>query len=75
MSLLTGPDDCDFDFDGFCHWSKNNNRDDKFEWLIGSGTTPSSRTGPSADHTNGTGTKFILERVSSTFLEWTLFDF
>lgn len=66
MFLLTGPDDCDFDFDGFCRWSTNNDNSDKFEWLKGSGATPSSRTGPSADHTTGAGTKLILGWVGST---------
>jgi len=58
---LTGPDDCDFDFVGSCpYWSANNDNSDKYEWLEGSGGTPSSNTGPSADHTTGAGTKFTL---------------
>lgn len=62
---IIGPDDCDFDFgDGFCSWAKSNDNDDKFEWLIGSGATPSSSTGPSADHTSGAGTKFLTGSAS-----------
>ncbi|KAH3887694.1 hypothetical protein DPMN_011712 [Dreissena polymorpha] len=32
-----------------CTWS--NLRNDNFDWLIGSGATTSSFTGPSSDHT------------------------
>ncbi|KAL9979998.1 hypothetical protein ACROYT_G008528 [Oculina patagonica] len=60
-----GPDDCDFDFgDGFCRWSKSNDNKDKFEWLLGSGATPSSKTGPSADHTSGADSYLYVEASS-----------
>ena len=64
--LSIGPLDCDFDFNGFCqHWSTKNDNSGKFEWIKGSGATPSSSTGPSTDHTTGTGRNFdVLGRVS-----------
>lgn len=61
----SGPDDCDVDFVGSCpHWSTNNDNNDIFEWLEGSGATPSSKTGPSADHTTGSGNYFYVEASS-----------
>ena len=52
----SGPDDSHFDFDLLClHWSASNNNSGKFEWLEGPDATPSVDTGPSADHTTGTG--------------------
>ena len=40
--------DCDFEAD-MCTWL-NVPRSDDFDWLRGSGSTPSSYTGPSTDH-------------------------
>lgn len=42
--------DCDFEIDK-CSWS--NMKTDDFDWVVGSGTTTSSSTGPSSDHTKG----------------------
>ena len=60
--FAAGADDCDFDFDGFCQWTNDPSLSASFQWLLGSGPTPSSSTGPSADHTSGSGTKFISLR-------------
>ncbi|XP_074635197.1 uncharacterized protein LOC141893713 isoform X1 [Acropora palmata] len=59
-----GPDDCDFDYDEFCHWAKTPDLRFGFHWLIGSGSTPTGSTGPSADHTTGSG-KYIFVESSS----------
>ncbi|XP_068678798.1 meprin A subunit alpha-like isoform X2 [Montipora foliosa] len=60
-----GPDDCDFDYtDGFCHWTKNPVLNVGFQWLIGTGSTPSGSTGPSADHTTGSGKYLYVESSS-----------
>lgn len=42
---------CDFDDGTMCTWK--NLRNDDFDWLIGSGGTGTSFTGPSSDHTKG----------------------
>ena len=44
--------DCDFET-GTCTWVNTQVGDD-FDWLRGSGSTPSFFTGPTADHTTGT---------------------
>ncbi|XP_053388508.1 CUB and sushi domain-containing protein 1-like, partial [Mercenaria mercenaria] len=42
--------DCNFE-DGLCNWHQETS--DDFDWLRKSGSTPSSLTGPSSDHTTG----------------------
>ena len=37
---------------GMCKWTQSSS--DDFDWTIGSGNTPSVRTGPKADHTLNT---------------------
>ncbi|XP_072182120.1 MAM and LDL-receptor class A domain-containing protein 1-like [Diadema setosum] len=49
---------CDFQ-DGLCGWSQERDADD-WDWLRTSGATPSLTTGPSNDHTTGTGAGFYL---------------
>ena len=44
---------CDFETD-LCGWTER--QDDVFDWTLNRGTTPSSNTGPSVDHTLGTTT-------------------
>jgi hypothetical protein len=52
---LEGPDDCEFDYDGFCFWKNDKNSLYTFDWLRWTGATPSKNTGPTADHTSGKG--------------------
>ncbi|XP_071486324.1 MAM and LDL-receptor class A domain-containing protein 1-like [Diadema antillarum] len=49
---------CDFET-GLCGWSQELTAD-VWDWLRTSGSTPSSGTGPSQDHTTGTGAGFYL---------------
>lgn len=45
--------DCNFEQSGHpCQWANING--ENFDWLIINGSTPSSGTGPGADHTLGT---------------------
>ena len=53
---------CDFE-KGFCDWKNNG---DKFKRL--SAGTPSRGTGPSADHTSGTGNLITDQREPRCFL-------
>ena len=43
---------CDFEKDDWCTWT-NSDKEDVFDWLLGSGSTSSVYTGPSNDHTTG----------------------
>lgn len=43
---------CNFDVDS-CTWS--NVQGDNFDWMQTKGATPSQYTGPSGDHTQGSG--------------------
>ncbi|KAH9494980.1 hypothetical protein Btru_018316 [Bulinus truncatus] len=58
LSLRNGPCDspgaCNFE-SGFCTWS-NTRSGDNFDWIIGSGSTPSYNTGPLFDNTIGDNT-------------------
>ena len=54
MGYCAPPGDCSFER-GFCSWSNVKKSSlDQFDWIIGSGSTPSIFTGPSSDHTTGT---------------------
>ena len=48
-SCFVGPDDCEFESD-LCVWT-NEATADQLDWTRHAGTTPSSNTGPSGDHT------------------------
>ena len=52
------PGDCSFD-DGMCTWT-NARTGDTFDWIVGGGRTPSFLTGPSKDHTTGSGRFFYF---------------
>ena len=56
FKLMDGPCNqagyCDFEKDDRCTWT-NDKREDNFDWLVGSGSTPSAFTGPAVDHTTG----------------------
>lgn len=56
-----GSDDCEFDFDVMCHWKNDPNNPSDFNWERNTGGTPSSRTGPSGDHTSGSGHYLFVE--------------
>ena len=50
---------CDFESQSFCTWNQvpnkfNTSGYDDFDWVLGSGSTPSYGTGPTVDHTKGT---------------------
>ncbi len=72
-------------FDGFSaigtgnDWS--NATDDDADWSVNAGTTPSSNTGPNADHTSGSGNYLYTEASSPNYpgkvfnLLTPLFDF
>ena len=47
---------CNFERN-LCSWTQGNS--DQFDWTRTSGSTPSSLTGPSVDHTTGTGKRLF----------------
>ncbi|EDO47787.1 predicted protein [Nematostella vectensis] len=56
---------CDFEKDDWCTWT-NDKAEDDFDWIVGSGGTPSGYTGPSTDHTTGFGYgKYMFIEVSA----------
>nr|QNH72426.1 toxin candidate TRINITY_DN37054_c0_g1_i2 [Pachycerianthus maua] len=57
-----GPDDCEFDDLNMGPW--NQDTTDNTDWVRISGGTVSANTGPSADHTSGTGSYMYLESSS-----------
>ena len=46
------PLSCDFDDNNLCSWTQD--RDDDFNWILNSGDTDTSQTGPERDQ-SGTG--------------------
>ncbi|KAI8499746.1 hypothetical protein Bbelb_227970 [Branchiostoma belcheri] len=58
VPLLT---DCDFDTD-MCTFFQDTS--DNFDWTRHEGSTPSGQTGPTADHTSGTGHYLFIEASS-----------
>lgn len=55
---------CNFE-SGFCDWKQEDT--DSFDWTRASGSTPTWWTGPSEDHTTGTGiTKTGKSRLNKT---------
>lgn len=43
--------DCDFETKGICGWQQVQEPVDDFDWTVISGSTTSTNTGPSKDHT------------------------
>ncbi|CAH3118157.1 unnamed protein product [Pocillopora meandrina] len=69
FKLMDGPCNqagyCDFEKDDWCTWT-NDKREDNFDWLVGSGSTPSAFTGPAVDHTTGHGIgKYMFMEASA----------
>ena len=64
-SHFSGPDDCEFDFDVMCHWKNDPNNPSVFNWERNTGRTLSSSTGPSGDHTSGSGNQSPNPRSKS----------
>ncbi|XP_028417057.1 zinc metalloproteinase nas-14-like [Dendronephthya gigantea] len=64
QSCGLGPDDCEFEVDanGFCGWTQDVS--DNLDWKRSQGPTPSSQTGPVADHTSGGGHYLFIESSS-----------
>jgi hypothetical protein len=58
--------DCTFDVD-MCSWT--NSQADDFDWLMGSGTTTTSGTGPDTDHTMANGTGKLVVYVSAVLTD------
>jgi len=58
-------------FDGFIEIGSGNDwqnsADDNFDWSVNSGGTPSTGTGPSADHTSGSGNYLYTESSSPNY--------
>eukprot|EP00795_Rhopilema_esculentum_P015056 gene15056-6221_t len=59
-----GPWDCEFDGQGWCMWQNAPSNNARFQWKRTSGGTPSSNTGPSGDHTSGSGYYLFVETSS-----------
>ncbi|KAK3707207.1 hypothetical protein QZH41_019560 [Actinostola sp. cb2023] len=62
--------DCDFE-NGLCGWEQDSS--DNFDWTAQQGKTPSSKTGPSFDHTKGIGEKgtyLFIETSRPTDVGW-----
>ncbi|XP_028986820.1 zonadhesin isoform X2 [Betta splendens] len=55
--------DCDFEQD-LCEWSQTPT--DAFDWTRQRGSTPTTMTGPSSDHTTGSGHYLYIEASSVT---------
>ncbi|KAJ7387610.1 hypothetical protein OS493_000945 [Desmophyllum pertusum] len=65
-----GPDDCEFDSDVMCGYNNDPANPSRSNWERKTGKTPSSSTGPSGDHTSGTGKQYI--NLNPTLLQQNL---
>lgn len=54
---------CDFE-EGSCEWQQQ--KDDDFDWVRHSGSTPNPNTGPDSDHTTNTPTGHYYYLPSSS---------
>lgn len=64
---LAIPYDQDFEEGGSWPYAWNNVTGDDFDWTMNSGGTPSNNTGPSGDHTTGTGYYIYTEASSPNY--------
>ncbi|MBN1341009.1 MAG: hypothetical protein JXA03_16895, partial [Bacteroidales bacterium] len=64
LSPMTVPYSTHFDFGGALPEGWSNALTDDFDWTTNSGSTPSSGTGPSGDHTSGSGYYAFTESSS-----------
>ena len=57
IKFISGLDSCDFDNGNLCDWANNaGTNPTNYTWVVHSGSTPTSGTGPSGDHSaNGQG--------------------
>ena len=69
VKILSGscpaPGDCSFE-NGLCTWT-NILKGDVFDWVLGGGGTPSWLTGPSSDHTTGSGMFIAFDVIEGHF--------
>ena len=56
MSTVSPP--CTFQESDICGFTQST--DDESDWILGSGGTPSSGTGPRSDHSTGTNGLYII---------------
>ncbi|XP_052090794.1 MAM and LDL-receptor class A domain-containing protein 1-like [Mytilus californianus] len=62
--FISGRNLCDFE-NGLCDWTQDENNDTD-NWIVYSGHTPSTRTGPDVDHTYGNSTGHYLYLEASS---------
>lgn len=55
LPLFSGPDDCKFEAEKWCHWIQDKEDTAALDWYRHTGPTTSSGTGPPGDHTSGSG--------------------
>ncbi|XP_068678752.1 MAM and LDL-receptor class A domain-containing protein 1-like isoform X2 [Montipora foliosa] len=56
-----GPNDCEFEARGMCHWTFCNQDNCCPYWKLHTGNTSSPSTGPQGDHTSGSGNYIYFE--------------
>jgi len=67
ISGLPLPYEEDFEEGGVMPYAWINDTGDDFDWTVNSGGTPSSNTGPSGDHTTGSGYYVYTESTNPNF--------
>ncbi|XP_068750270.1 MAM and LDL-receptor class A domain-containing protein 2-like isoform X2 [Montipora capricornis] len=64
VSPGTGPNDCEFEAGGMCHWTSCQQSYCCPYWKLNTGATRSPGTGPQGDHTSGSGNYLYFEASS-----------
>ncbi|XP_068743296.1 protein SpAN-like [Montipora capricornis] len=59
-----GPNDCEFEAGGMCHWNPCQQSNCCPYWELNTGATRSPGTGPQGDHTSGSGNYLYFEASS-----------